>query len=235
MLQAVLFDFNGVIVDDEHLQHGSEVEVLAAEEGIRITREQYFERYLGLDDAAFFQAVLRDHGRQRSHQQLQRLMQRKVEVYLGYLEQGVCIFPGVAALVQELAADYPLAICSGAPRREIAAVLAKAGLTRCFDQVVTFEDVETGKPDPAIFLEGLTRLRRGATELIPPGCLVIEDAPRGVQAARAAGMACLAVTNSSAAGELAAAHRVVDSLAQVTPEDLRRLVDYVAASGTDQR
>jgi len=225
MLQAVLFDFNGVIIDDEHLQYGSEMEVLAAEEGIQITREQYFERYLGLDDAAFFLAVLRDQGRVRTLAEIQPLMRRKVEVYLGYLDQGIRLFPGVEALVRDLAAEVPLAICSGAPRQEIETVLAMAGLTDCFTEVVTAQEVEKGKPDPAIFLEGWRRLRRNATQLSPAGCLVIEDSPRGVQAARAAGMASLAVTNSSSAAHLAQADRVVHSLEQVSVADLGQLVE----------
>ena len=225
MLQAVLFDFNGVIVDDEHLQYGSEVEVLAAREGIRITRDQYFQRYLGLDDMAFFRAVLMDHQRPCTAATLGELMQCKVEVYLGYLAQGVRLFAGVEALVRELAAQVPLAICSGAPRQEILAVLAIAGLSSCFQQVVTFEDVERGKPDPGIYLKGLHRLRQRHPRLTPGRTLVIEDAPRGVQAARAAGMVCLAVTNSVAAEELAAAHQVVQCLDQVSPADLHLLVE----------
>ena len=225
MLQAVLFDFNGVIIDDEHLQYGSEMEVLAAEEGIQITREQYFERYLGLDDAAFFLAVLRDQGRARTLAEIQPLMRRKVEVYLGYLDQGIRLFPGVEALVRDLAAEVPLAICSGAPRQEIETVLAMAGLTGCFTEVVTAQEVEQGKPDPAIFLEGWRRLQRTAPQLSPAGCLVIEDSPRGVQAARAAGMASLAVTNSSTAEHLAGADRVVQSLEQVSVADLGQLVE----------
>lgn len=223
MLQAVLFDFNGVIVDDEHLQYSSEMEALAAD-GVQITEAQYYERYLGLDDGAFFRAVLADHGRQASGELLRRVMARKVEVYLGYLERGVRLFPGVEALARELAARYPLAICSGAPRREIRAVLEVAGLSACFAQIVTFEDVPAGKPDPAVFLEGMSRLRPTTPDLSPAGCLVIEDSPRGLDAARAASMASLAVTNSSAAAELAASSRVVNSLADVSVADLEALV-----------
>ncbi len=223
MLQAVLFDFNGVIVDDEHLQYSSEMEALAAD-GVHITEAQYYERYLGLDDEAFFRAVLADHGRPASGELLRRVMARKVEVYLGYLDGGTRLFPGVAALARALAARYPLAICSGAPRREIEAVLDVAGLAHCFAHIATFEDVPAGKPDPAVFLEGMRRLGGAAPALTTAGCLVIEDSPRGVAAARAAGMACLAVTTSSDAGELAAATRVVQSLADVSVADLEALV-----------
>jgi len=226
MLQAVLFDFNGVILDDERLQLSAEMEALAAEEQIRITEQQYFEHYLGLDDAAFFLAVLADHGMPRARDQIGHLLRRKVEVYLGYLDQGIRLFPGVEALVRQLAERYPMAICSGAPRKEIEAVLALADLASCFGEVVTFEDVERGKPDPTIFLEGMRRLRPRESALEAAGCLVIEDSPRGVEAAVSAGMTCLAVTNSAETADLTAAgaRQVVGSLEQVSAGDLRGLV-----------
>lgn len=226
MLQAVLFDFNGVIVDDEHLQYQA-VAAALAEDGLALSRQQYFAHYLGLDDAACLVAVLRDRGEPSCPpQRLRRLLRRKLELYLRWLQDGergdpgrqVCLFPGVESLVRDLAADRPLAICSGAPRDEIEAVLATTRLRDCFTRVVTAADVPAGKPDPAIFLRAAELLG-----LPPQGCLVIEDSPRGVEAARAAGMRCVALTNSSPAGDLQRADRIVKSLEQVTPADLEAL------------
>src|SRR5256886_9611509 len=112
------------------------------------------------------------------------------------------------------------AIASGALRREIALILAQAGLTRAFAAIVSAEDVEEGKPSPAAFLGALERLREGAPDLAAEQCLVVEDSRAGVEAARRAGMRCLAVTNSYPAEALAAADLVVRSLEEVGRERL---------------
>src|SRR5439155_1208725 len=121
------------------------------------------------------------------------------------------------------AARVPLAIASGALRREIELILAHAGLTAAFTAIVSAEDVEEGKPSPEAFRCALGRLRDRVTDLAPEHCLVIEDSRPGVEAARRAGMRCLAVTNSYSATELADADLVVQSLAGIGWERLEAL------------
>lgn len=224
MLRAVIFDFNGVVVDDERIHFECFREVLAAE-GLPLGEEDYYARYLGLDDRGCFQAAFAAHGRSLSADALSRLIERKSVLYNEAIRRGVPTFPGVERLLRDLAARYPLAIASGALGREVETLLAALGLRSHFSAIVAAEDVPRGKPDPAVFIEALARLNRDAPSPIPPSrCLVIEDSREGIEAARAAGMRCLAVANSYPPEALASADAVVRSLADVDIRFLEGLV-----------
>jgi len=214
--RALVFDFDGVIADDEPLHLAAFQRTLAAE-GITLSAEAYYARYLGFDDHDAIVEAFREAGRPLPPDRADALMAAKAAHFLGLVRDGVRIFPGVAA------ARVPLAIASGALRREIELILAHAGLTAAFTEIVSAEDVEEGKPSPAVFRCALGRLRDRVTDLAPEHCLVIEDSRPGVEAARRAGMRCLAVTNSYSATELADADLVVQSLAGIEWERLEAL------------
>jgi beta-phosphoglucomutase len=140
------------------------------------------------------------------------------------LRQGVALLPGVAELLNGLKAlGWKQAVGSSAPRQNLEMILDLTGTRAYFDALVAMEDTTRGKPDPQVFLLAATKL--GAE---PARCVVFEDAVAGVQSARAAGMKCVAVrfVGHHAADKLAAAgaDRVVESLAEVTAEDVQRLV-----------
>jgi beta-phosphoglucomutase-like phosphatase (HAD superfamily) len=118
----------------------------------------------------------------------------------------------------------PVGIASGALRSEIEAILRAGGLVDAFATIVGADDVHRGKPDPEPYLTAMQRLRYRAPGLQPAECLVFEDSVPGILSARAAGMTVVAVTNSYPEERLAAAHRVVDSLAGLDASMLRRLV-----------
>ena len=139
------------------------------------------------------------------------------------LAQDCRVYDGVRELVRSLGA-VPCAVASGARREEVAIVLAAAGLTDAVQVVVATEDVAAGKPDPEPFLTALARLDRGRGLLRPADCLVVEDSVLGIQAARRAGMRCLAVTTSHPAYALAAADLAVPTLAGLTLAELRRRI-----------
>jgi beta-phosphoglucomutase len=225
MLRAVIFDFNGVIINDEPL-HFLMFQKVLREEGVDFTKEDYFGIYLGLDDKGCFAAVLRDRGRPKQPAEIMELVERKAAYYLQELDQHLVLFPGVPECVARLAATFPLSICSGARQHEIEIVLDKSGLTRYFKVIVSADQIHAGKPDPGGYLATLAALRRQTSdlrELKADECLVVEDAPAGIQAAHAAGMRCLAVTNSREPEDLAEAELVVGDLEHVYPEDLQRL------------
>ncbi len=225
MLRAVIFDFNGVIINDEPF-HFLMFQKVLREEGVDFTKEDYFGIYLGLDDKGCFAAVLRDRGRPRPPAEILELVERKAAYYLQELDQHLILFPGVPECVARLAADFPLAICSGARQHEIEIVLEKSGLTKYFRVIISADQIHAGKPDPGGYLATLASLRRqvgGLIDLKADECLVVEDAPAGIQAAHAAGMRCLGVTNSRRAEDLAEAELVVGDLERVFPDDLRRL------------
>ena len=217
ILKAVIFDFNGVIVNDEPL-HLELFRRVLGEEGISITEEEYMARYLGFDNFKCFRAALTDAGREQQATDLAHivaLIARKTDYYLEAINDRFLLFPGVVELARRLAANYPMGIVSGAERKEIEHVLERAGIRDCFQTIITSADLKSGKPDPEGFLKALATLNsRGNVEppILSEECLVIEDSRAGVQAAKNAGMRCLAVTNSYPAEKLSHADWIVTEL-----------------------
>ncbi|MGE5218970.1 MAG: HAD family hydrolase [Chloroflexota bacterium] len=223
MLQAVIFDFNGIIVDDEPI-HFKLFQRVLGEEGIGLTEEAYYARYLGFDDRGAFTFGYREHNHPLSDEKLAELIERKAVYYQEAIRNHVAIFPGVKPLVAELALRLPLAVASGALRHEIETILTTAGLIDSFQAIVSAEDVERGKPEPDIFLKALSSLNRHKDKpIFAADCVVIEDSKEGVKGALRAGMKCLAVTNSHGADLLSEADAVVQSLEEVDLPFLQNL------------
>jgi beta-phosphoglucomutase len=223
MLCALIFDFNGIIVDDEPI-HFKLFQAVLGEEGITLTEEAYYARYLGFDDRGAFTAGFRDSNRSLTDEKLAELIDRKAVYYQQAIRDQVAIFPGVKKLIYELAPHVPLAVASGALRHEIATILKTAGLLNYFQAVVSAEDVKEGKPEPEIFLTVLAKLNASVKQPIEPAdCIVIEDSKEGIRGARRAGMKCLAVTNSHPAELLGEANAVVKSLEEVSLTFLQQL------------
>jgi HAD superfamily hydrolase (TIGR01509 family) len=223
MIRAILFDFNGVIIDDEPLQLKAYQELMRAE-GVPLSEADYYD-CLGMDDATFIRAAFKRAGREAGDEQLQALMERKTEKHRELIEGELPLFPGVVTFVKAAARVWQLGVVSMARRVEIDHVLGRAGLKQAFAAVVSAEDVSACKPDPACNLRALELLnerRRGAGQppLSAADCLVIEDSPPGVQSARAAGMRTLGVTNTVAGEKLRAAGAdvVTASLSDWTPD-----------------
>jgi beta-phosphoglucomutase len=225
MLRALIFDFNGIIIDDEPI-HFELFQRVLAEQGIGLTEQDYYARYLGFDDRGAFAAAYREHARSLDEKQLTGLIARKAIYYQNAIRNQVVIFPGVKTLVAALAPALPLAIASGALRHEIETILFTAGLGKYFSVIVSAEDVTQGKPDPEIFLKALAYMNAQAGEgqsIAAADCLVIEDSKEGIRGARRAGMKCLAVSNSHAAALLGEATAVVKSLEEVDMNFLQQL------------
>lgn len=216
MLRAVIFDFNGIIVDDEPI-HFELFQKVFAEEGIGLTQQAYYARYLGFDDRGAFSFGYREHKRPLDDAKLAELIERKARYYQEAIRNHVAIFPGVKKLVGDLAESLPLAVASGALRNEIETILTTAGLIGHFKAIVSAEDVERGKPEPDIFLKALALLNNAnGSAILANECVVIEDSKEGIKGARRAGMKCLAVTNSHEPELLGEAHGIVKSLTEVT-------------------
>ncbi|PYV45042.1 MAG: HAD family phosphatase [Acidobacteria bacterium] len=224
MLKAIIFDFNGVICNDEPI-HQSAMQKVLEEEGIVVLLEDYLSTYLGRDDRDCFRIALQQSGRSVSAGIIASLIQRKSLYYHQSIRQSLEVFPGVISFIQRANQHYELAVASGALRGEIEFVLERLALRNRFRCVISSHEIEKGKPEPDIFLKALEgiNLSRNHHGLILPGdCLVIEDSQAGIKAALAAGMKCLAVTNTYSSAELAAAHQVVPSL-EINPVCLQSL------------
>jgi HAD superfamily hydrolase (TIGR01509 family) len=219
MLRAFLFDFDGTIADTEPLHFAAFAEVLGRR-GIEISEAIYYDRYLSLTDRECLGLAIRDLGRSELATEIAILLREKAEAMARRLAGGVPLCPGVREFIAEAARIGPLAVVSGALRREATGVLERAGLSRFFTVLVTAEDVTAGKPDPQGYRFGWQRLRRGLPDLEPGECLAIEDSPKGIDAARAAGLRTLAIPHTRPASALSAADAVAPSYAEI---DWRRL------------
>lgn len=225
MIRAVIFDFNGVLVDDEHL-HFELLRDLLAGQGITLSERDYWDVYLGYDDRRCFEEALRVHGRLKDSAQVDALMHRKAALYLERARDGLRFFPGSARCVQELSERWPVAINSGALRAEIELALGVLGIRRCVGPIISAEDTECCKPDPEGYLLTLDALRAAHGEDMEAGhCLVVEDSLAGVQSGKAAGMWVVGVTNSYDADALrgAGADAVVGDLDELSVAAVQRL------------
>jgi beta-phosphoglucomutase len=223
MLRAVVFDFDGVLVDSEPLHYRALRECLLPE-GIAIDEQEYGREYLAYSDREAIRLALEKHGRGSDLERVDRVAERKAALFDALLPQ-IPFFPGAKELVRELAAGLPLAIASGALHREIDAILVAGGIREAFSAVVGADDVAHGKPDPEPYRAAAIMLRWAMPGLCPGECLAIEDSMPGIAAARAAGMRVVAVTNTYPAEKLRAAQRVVASLEELSLFELSALFD----------
>jgi len=215
VIEAVLFDFNGVLVDDEP-QHCWALQRVLADEGITLTREQYYAHYLGLDDRTGFLEAYRRAQRTLTTELLKHLVEKKSKLYLELVETSLRMVAGAQEFVRDAGRQFRLAIVSGALRREIDAVLSRpgGGLANCFETIIAADDVPRSKPDPAAYLAAHDALNQ-RRPIAPERCVVIEDSLHGLAAARAAGMPCVMLTTSHSSQTLQGrgAALVWDSLA----------------------
>lgn len=227
MLRAVVFDFNGILVDDEPI-HFRLFQKVLAEEGLDLTEEDYWEKYLGFDDRGCFEAILEAAGEEPSTFRITRWITRKSAYYQELIRrEGYPFFPGGVELVREVHdRGLPLGLVSGALRDEVEGALEQEGLTECFKALVTADDVERSKPDPEGYVQVMRELnsRPPLPErlLHPHEVLAIEDSPAGIESA-AAGLLTLGVAQTYDAAELTGADRVVERVAGLGVDDLYRL------------
>jgi HAD superfamily hydrolase (TIGR01509 family) len=216
VLQAIVLDFDGVVVNSEPLHLRAFQEVLAAG-GHTLSAQEYYSRYVGLDDAAMFAAFAREHGLVAPDGWVRQAIEGKTMRMQALLGHGSPLFPGASECIRELARAVPLAIASGALRHEILMVLEDARLTRCFGAIVAAGETPRGKPAPDPYLRAVELLGNssGAT-LDPRRVVAVEDTTQGLAAARAALLRTVAVTTTYPADAVRDADAVVPTLREVT-------------------
>ena len=258
MLQAIIFDFDGVIADTEMLHLHAFQEVLR-EQGVELTAADYYARYLGLDDYDVLRSVARACGLVLDDTRLGGMLDDKAGRYERLIATTPVLYDGVEQRVREWSREVPLAIASGAFRSEIEAILRRNDLLSCFAAIVTAQDVARGKPAPDLYITALAALNGAEARSVPAvdphsprridtgrrapdaghrpahitprAVVVIEDSRPGVEAARAAGMRSVGVTTNYPAEQLDA-DLVVPSVAVLDLPILERLV---AASPSERR
>lgn len=223
MIRAVLFDFNGVIADDETAHVECFCRALD-EFGLTLSKAEYYGTYLGMDERTCTALLLTARDGKSDAGSVQQIQDRKADLFRHHpAAQKPELFPGVIEFVQTARSLCRLAIASGGRREQIDRALRGTVIEQAVELIVSADDCSVGKPDPAIYLLTLQRLNDVGRPLLRAGeCLVIEDSKAGIRAARAAGMPVLALATTYPADELREADCVMPSLAGVDPEALLR-------------
>lgn len=224
-MDALIFDFDGVIVNSEPIHCRCLRQVLAGI-GLVVTQEQYYADFLGYDDYGCFHIAGQMLGREIGTQELEQLVRTKTLMVRQEYDKRVHSFPGAVELIRKAhVAAVATAVCSGALREEIEQALDALDVRGEIMTVVGAQDVKHGKPHPEGYLAALDRLAKlTGRPLLAGRSVVIEDSPTGIRAGKAAGMKVLAVTNSYDAGRLTQADLILDSLENVTIRQLDELV-----------
>lgn len=216
---AVLWDVDGTLVDTAELHFQAWV-ALARELGKPFTRQDFTGTF-GWRNPEIIPKLF---GLEYDDAQIAQLGDRKEDIYRAEAEKGVALLPGVRAILDTVrAAGMRQAVGSSAPRRNIDLLLSMTQTTLFFAAIVAMEDTRRGKPDPEVFLLGARKLG-----IAPERCIVMEDAPVGIQAAKAAGMRAIGVTfvahHPAEKLRAAGADLVVSSLEEVSVEHLQAIV-----------
>ena len=197
---AIIFDFNGTLSDDEPIL----CEIfrdLFAEHGKPLTAEAYYDELAGLSDPEIVRTWLGP-----DHPDVDAVIAERIERYRAAVADGSSVYEHVREAVLYAAERVPLAICSGAAHAEIEPVVEAAGLTACFRAIVSSDDVVHGKPDPEGYLQTLRLLGE------PPGVLVFEDTEAGIASAKGAGLRVIAKRGTLEPHRLRAADELVDRI-----------------------
>jgi beta-phosphoglucomutase len=211
-LQAIVFDFDGVIADSEPL-HLRAFQQTLAEGRIELSGRDYYSRYLGYDDVGLLQALAADRGIPMSDRDITALVARLQEL----MRTDHVLFPGALDFIRAAAAAVPIAIASGALKHEIEEIIDAAGISHLFGAIVASGDTPQSKPSPAPYLLAFERLcHASGRDLDPRRSVAIEDSRWGLESARRAGLRCVGVTNSYPAAELDGAELIVDGLSALT-------------------
>lgn len=219
---GLIFDVDGVIADTEAVNARASIKVFHDLFGVRGVKRRDFEAGLGRGAEEYVKAAARVHGLELSPEQVTAATESRQANFLALLrDEPLASFPGVLELITAALArdDFRVAIATSSTREKSGAVLESARIPYRETVYVTGSDVTHKKPHPELFL---TAARRSG--VTPQSCLVVEDAPNGVEAAHNAGCKCLAVTNSVGAEKLRSADLVVDKLSEVDIETVIRLI-----------
>jgi HAD superfamily hydrolase (TIGR01509 family) len=222
-VRAVIFDFNGTISDDEPVLDEL-FRAMAADLGAPLSSADYYRDLAGLSDPAIVDRILARSGVAPTDARRARLLRDKIDRYKATVAETPTVTDTVAEFVRAVAERVPIAIASGAVREEVEHVLGLAGLAEHFAAVVCADDVARGKPDPEGYLRALAALNAAVDtrpHVTAAEALVCEDADPGIQAAKAAGMRCLALRNPAYTGRPVEADLVLDRL---DPADVERLL-----------
>lgn len=222
VLYGLIFDVDGVIADTEVVNARASIEVFEDLFGVKGVKRKDFEAGLGRGATEYVKAAAGIHGLELTEDQIEKATELRQQYFLNILSQEpLPPFPGVLELIEQAMKreDFKVAIATSSTPEKSRAVLESAKIPFQNMVYITGSDVKNKKPDPELFLLAAERMG-----IEPATCVIIEDAPNGVQAAKAAGAKCIAVTNSTDAAKLSEADLVCDSLEQIDIETVTKLI-----------
>jgi len=221
-LYGLIFDVDGVIADTEAVNARASIKVFADLLGVEGVVRKDFEAGLGRGAEEYVKAAARVQGLELTEEQIKKATQLRQEYFLKILSQEpLPPFPGVLELMDKAMKEknFRVAIATSGTLEKSRAVLEAANVPYKKMVYINGDHVKNKKPDPELFLLAAERM-----DIEPVNCVVIEDAPNGVQAAKTAGAKCIAVTNSTNAENLCEADLVCDSLEQINLDVIKMLI-----------
>ena len=221
-LYGLIFDVDGVIADTEAINARASIKVFEDLFGVKGVKREDFEAGLGRGAEEYVKAAARVHGLELTREQVEKATQLRQEYFLRILsEEPLPAFPGVLELMDKAiqSEDFRVAIATSGTFEKSSAVLNAAKVPHQKMVYINGSDVKNKKPHPELFLLAAERMG-----IEPANCVVIEDAPNGVQAAKAAGAKCVAVTNSTNTANLCEADLVCDSLERIDLATIIKLI-----------
>ena len=208
---AILFDFDGVLVDTEML-HATAWNKTLQPHQLSFTESEWRKNYIGRKDRDFLRELEKAHQHSLSEVQTQHAIAEKIKTYLALIHERVPVYPHVDATLAKLFLTHRLSLVTGSNLPEVEHIFALRDWGKYFHPVITARDVKFGKPDHEGYLKAVAALK-----LTPKDCVVVEDSPRGVQAAKNAGIYCIGVTNNYQVQDLPGADVCISSLAELLP------------------
>ena len=214
--KAVIWDMDGIIVNSAQY-HLKAWQIILRKRGVNYTEEDFW-RNTGKRNDSIVRNVL---GNKTPQNEIMEIIREKGEIFRQLMGQNIRPLPGVLKLITALKEHgFKIAIASSAPMENINLITQSLNIYNRFDAIISGWEVTTGKPNPQTFLLAAEKLGVAAKN-----CIVIEDAISGVTASKRAGMPCIAVTNTTPREELREANLIIDTLEEITTDDLERLLN----------
>ena len=206
-MKIIIFDFDGVILDSENSHF------IAFNEGLKklninISEDEYYSKYISLDDRGVIANVVNDKNISVTNEEIDMIIKNKNDYFESRLIDNSKLFPGVEELIIQLSKNFVLSIGSGANRSEIIKTLKNNNIYDYFEIIVSADEVNNPKPNPETYNRVLDNIN---TDFNINEIIVIEDSPGGIEAAKSAGLKCIAITNTFDNKELGKADIIVSN------------------------
>ena len=217
MIKAVIFDMDGVISHTQIFHSKAESEALK-EYGISMPFKELMKKYAGIPDKEMFKKILERFGKEAN---IDEIIEKKWVIMDKFVKKGIKPVEDVEKLIRFLYKNgFALAVASASPFHFIKSVIKPLKIENMFKSIACADEVTHGKPDPEIFLLAAKKLK-----IKPVFCIVIEDSSNGVEAAKRAGMKCVAITTTHKREELKNADKIIDSFKEINIDKLKDLND----------